>query len=88
MKNIDLKNVKRGTVIRGLLMLLVIVNYILASIGVNPINIEGSTIAEISTVLLTVGTFVLSYWKNNSFTKAAQAADAKLTEVKEEAKCQ
>lgn len=82
--SLDLSNISKGTVVRGILMIVVIINYILSAAGINPITIDETALGNIVTVLLTVGTFLASYWKNNSFTKAAQAADKKLEELRSE----
>lgn len=82
--NLNLAGVSKGTVMRGILMLLVVINYILTAAGLNPVKIDESALGEVVTVGLTVGTFVASYWQNNSWTKAAQEADKKLEELKKE----
>lgn len=80
--SLDLTHLSKGAVVRGILMIVLLINYILMALGKNPINIDENTLGTIVTIVLTVGTFVASYWKNNSFTKAAQAADEKLKELK------
>ena len=54
--------------------------------GINPIPIEESVVGLLVTVVLTVGTFLLSYWKNNSWTTAAQEADEKLQALRAESR--
>lgn len=85
-QNLNLRNVKKGAVVRGLMMIIVIVNYLLNAMGINPIPIEESVIGLLVTVVLTVGTFLLSYWKNNSWTTAAQEADEKLQALRAESR--
>lgn len=83
-QSIDLQNVSKGTVVRGILMVMVLINYILSALDINPVVINETDLGNVVTIFLTVGTFVISYWKNNSWTKAAQAADTKLNEIKGE----
>jgi SPP1 family holin len=78
----DWAHVSKGSIVRGVLMVLVLINYILTALGKNPIPVDESFIANIITILITIGTFVSSYWKNNSFTKAAQEADKRLEELR------
>lgn len=82
--SLDLRNVSKGTIVRGVIMVLVVVNYILSALGINPIIVDENILGNTITIVLTVGTFLVSYWKNNSFTKAALEADKKLKELKQE----
>lgn len=84
MQNIDFRNVSKGTVVRGILMVVVVINYALSAFNVNPINLDETVLGNIITVFVTSGTFITSYWENNSWTKAAQEADKKLKELREE----
>jgi hypothetical protein len=49
---------------------------------VNPIPISDDSIVTVLTVAFAVISGLVAYWKNNSFTEAAQSADEVLKEIK------
>ena len=68
-------NVSKGTVIRTVLLLIALVNQVLTACGISPLPLEDETLTALISSLFTVGTALAAWWKNNSFTSAAQAAD-------------
>ena len=71
----DIKNVSSGTITRTIILLLALVNQILAYFGISPLQIADEDIGTVITILFTIGASVVSWWKNNSFTKTAIQAD-------------
>lgn len=84
MSKFDITNVKKGTVVRTIMAAAVIVNYVLKATGHNVITIDETEVGSIVETAITVITFIIVYWKNNSWTTAAQLADKKLQELKKE----
>lgn len=71
----NISNVKAGTWVRLILMVGSLINLTLGAFGVAGISFDENELYTIVTVVLTIVTGLVSYWKNNSFTSAAQAAD-------------
>lgn len=65
-----------GTIIRTVCLALALINQILTATGHNIIPIDDETLSQLISALATVITAVIAWWKNNSITKEARAADA------------
>ena len=76
--------VKKDTIIRTVVLIVALVNQILTSTGRSVIPVNSEELAELITLLITIGASVWAWWKNNSFTKNAIKADKYLNELKEE----
>ena len=74
--------VTKGTIIRTIMLLIVIVNLILKACGVNTLNIEENTVAVIVETLIELAVIVVTFWKNNSYSQKAIQADEFLKELK------
>ena len=74
----------KGTLIRTVLLVLALVNQVLAAFGVSPLPLEDETVTTLISLGFTTVTALVAWWKNNSFTKKAQAADAYLSALREE----
>ena len=75
---------KKSTIARTVVLILALINQVLVMFGVNPLPFSDEGIYEAVTALLTVGASVWAWWKNNSFTKAAQEADKYLEQLREQ----
>ena len=64
-----------GTIIRTVCLALALVNQILSATGNNIIPIDDETISQLISAGFTVATAIVAWWKNNSITKEARAAD-------------
>ena len=71
----NIKKVKAGTWARLILMVISLVNMALAAAGKAPIPANYDELYTIVSIVFSVLVGVAAYWKNNSFTSAAQAAD-------------
>lgn len=69
------RNVSAGTVARTAVLLLALTNQILSACGKPILPIESSTVEQLVTAVITSVAALVSWWKNNSFTQAALAAD-------------
>lgn len=67
--------VKTGTIARTLILILALVNQVLSVLGYKLIPIEDEQINQLVTLICTVSTSLIAWWKNNSFTKKAIEAD-------------
>lgn len=70
-----LSSVSVGTWVRLILMIGSLINLTLGAFGVAGISFDENELYTIVSVVLAFATGLVSYWKNNSFTAAAQAAD-------------
>lgn len=77
---------KTDTIIRTILLVVALVNQALTASGKNPLPFADETIYELLTILFTAGASVWAWWKNNSVTKEAIAADEFMRELKEQNK--
>lgn len=82
--SIDLASVSVGTWVRLAMMIITMVVFIAKMLGVEIPMVDENTVAEIIVLIFGVISFLQSYWKNNSFTKSAQAADEFMVEKKGE----
>lgn len=77
---------KKGTVIRTTVLVLALLNQMLIVFGKNPLPFSDEELYQGVSAVLTVITSLISWWKNNSFTKKARLADEYLKHLKEEEK--
>ena len=74
--------ISKGTIIRTVLMVLVVINMILKANGKSVINISESEIARFLEYAIEIGIIIANWWYNNSFTEKAKKAQAFLEELK------
>lgn len=75
--------ISKGTVVRTVMLVIVLLNMILQHFGLDVINVEESEILALVEVLIELAVIVVSFWKNNSFTDKAIKADEFLQNLKE-----
>ena len=66
---------EKDTLIRTCLLFLALLNQCLELAGFCPLPVEEEEIYQVLTGLLTAGASLWAWWKNNSFTQKALAAD-------------
>ena len=71
-----------GTVIRTVCLILALVNLTLETFGKRIIPISDEQVSELITLIFTIVTSVISFWKNNSFTQEAIIADGLMKDMK------
>lgn len=64
-----------STMIRTVCLVLALVNQGLAIAGLSPLPIEDETVSQVISLVATVIASLVAWWKNNSFTQKAIAAD-------------
>lgn len=77
-----MSKVKPSTIIRTVILALALVNNCLSMSGRSPLPIEDAQIEATLSGLFTIAAAVWSWWKNNSFTTAAIAADEIMADMK------
>ena len=76
-------NVKSDTLARTIILILALINQVLALAGKDKIPVVENDIYQICSLAVTIVTSVWNWWKNNSFTKNAIAADEYKKQLKE-----
>ena len=71
-----------GTVIRTIILLLALANHLLTSGGYAPLPFSNEQLEQSFADIFTLCAALAAWWKNNSFTKEAIAADKHLHELK------
>lgn len=85
-KSIKLESVAPATIVRLIMIIIAIVTWILKMFEIMPPEIDESIVADVVIATFGIVTFLQSYWKNNSWTEAAQVADEIMNYKKEELK--
>ena len=75
-------NIKLETIIRTVCLVLALVNQALMMAGHNILPVTDEQVAEFLTLAFTIVASLWAWWKNNSFTTAAQAGDKIMKAVK------
>ena len=75
-------NITKGTLARTIILALALINQILSVCGVAVLPIEDGQVETLVSTAWTVVAAAIAWWKNNSFTAAAIAADQVLKESK------
>ena len=68
-------HIKPETVARTFVLVLALINQCLSAAGKSPLPIDNETLEQLVTAGITTVAALISWWKNNSFTPAAIAAD-------------
>ena len=75
-------NITAGTVARTIILALALVNQVLSALGRPLLPIEDAQIEALVTTGWTVVAAMVAWWKNNSFTAAAQKGDEVMKQEK------
>ena len=74
--------ISAGTITRTAVLLLALTNQMLSAMGKSPLPIESTTVEQLVTAGITTIAALVAWWKNNSFTKEAIAADKEYDRLK------
>ena len=77
-----IKRVKVSTWIRLIVLSVAVVNAAMQIFGIDAVEFGNETAEKAASVVVLVVTAASAYWKNNSFTEAAQAADEILQTIR------
>lgn len=72
------RKVEKMTIVRTAVLGFALLNQILTISGYNPLPFTDDDFGQAVSMILTAGASLWTWWKNNSFTQAAIAADEKL----------
>ena len=75
-------DITKGTLIRTVMFVLVVINFVLEKVGIDIIPADENTITMLVEYLIEIAVLVVGFWKNNSFTPAAIKADEVLKQLK------
>ncbi len=75
--------VSANTVIRTIILIVTLVNQALTMAGKNPLPFAEEDLYEVLSMVAAIAATVWAWWKNNSFTKNAVAADEYMSELKQ-----
>ena len=67
--------ISAATIARTAVLLLALTNQVLSALGKPMLPIESQTVEQLVTAGITTVAALIAWWKNNSFTQAALAAD-------------
>ena len=79
-----MKNVKIGTIVRTIVLIVALFNQGLAMFGKEAFPITEDQVYQGATLIATVASAICAWWKNNSFTKNAIEADKVLEQLKKQ----
>lgn len=75
--------ISKGTIVRTIMLVIVIVNIILKACGKNIINVNENQVLSALEYIIEIAVIAVNWWKNNSFTENAKKADEFLKTLKE-----
>ena len=78
-----MKNIKSDTIARTFVLALALINQVLAIVGKDALPFTEDNIYQICTLIATLITSGIAWWKNNSFTQPAIEADELKKKLKE-----
>ena len=76
-------NISKGTIVRTIAILLVIINMVLKHFGLDVINVSENEILTFVETLIEIAVIIVGFWKNNSYSEKAIKADEFLKALKE-----
>lgn len=78
-----MKTIKSDTIARTIVLLIALLNQILAISGKDILPFVEDDIYQVCSLIATIVTSGLAWWKNNSFTQAAIEGDEVMKELKD-----
>lgn len=75
--------ISKGTIVRTIMLVIVIINMILKHFNIDVINVSESEILTFLESFIEVAIIVVGFWKNNSYTPKAIEADEFLKNLRE-----
>ncbi len=74
--------ISKGTIVRTVMLVIVIINLVLKQLGHDLINVSESEILSVVEMIIELAVIVVSFWKNNSYSEKAIKADEFLAVLK------
>lgn len=72
------RKIETGTIVRTAVLGFALINQILTISGKSPLPFSNEEVGQVVSTAITAGASLWAWWKNNSFTQAAIAADEQL----------
>lgn len=79
----DIK-ITKGTIIRTILMVIVLINLVLKAFGKSAITVDDGVIANVVETVIEIAAIAVGFWKNNSYSEKALKADKFLQDLRNE----
>lgn len=70
-----MKNVKKDTIIRTVILVIALINTLLNACGKNTLQFTDDEVSAVISAMFTFAASIMAWWKNNSFTDNAIKAD-------------
>lgn len=70
-----MKNVKKDTIIRTVILIIALINTLLNAFGKNTLPFTDDEVSAVISAMFTFAASIMAWWKNNSFTDNAIKAD-------------
>lgn len=70
-----MNNVSKSTIARTAVAIIALLNTVLVMMRKVPLELDENIIYELISILITISSTIIVWWKNNSFTAAAIAGD-------------
>lgn len=77
-----MKSIKADTIARTIVLALALINQVLAIVGKQALPFAEDEVYQICSLIATIVTSGIAWWKNNSFTQAAIAGDELMKQKK------
>lgn len=75
--------ISKGTIVRTIMLIIVLVNMVLQHFGINIIKVDENEVVSLVETVINLAVIIVAFWKNNSFTDKAIKADEFLKNLKE-----
>lgn len=79
-----MNKVKPDTIIRTIILILALTNQVLAIYGKQAIPVTEEEVYQLISLVVTIGSALWAWWKNNSFTQPALKADEYMERLRKE----
>lgn len=74
--------ITKGTIIRTILMVIVLINLVLKAFGKSAITVDDGVIANVVETVIEIAAIAVGFWKNNSYSEKALKADKFLQDLR------
>ena len=74
--------INSGTITRTIILFMALLNQLFAIFGRPQVTVNEDLVYQVVSILFTIGSTLWAWWKNNSFTKEAIAADKVMLTLK------
>ena len=74
--------ITKATIVRTILVILVVINFVLEKLGVDLIPVDESAVMMFVETAIEIAVIAVGFWKNNSFSANAIRADEFLRELR------